>query len=318
MKEAHKGMEITDAEFDAFAADLKGVLDKFKVGEKEQKELLTIIGSTRADIVEGKGEPAKKSLYDRLGGEAAIKAVVDEFVKVAAADPKVNFTRKGTKAEWKATPDNVDALKKGLVDLIGMVTGGPQKYTGKSMKEVHKGMEITDEEFNALADDLKDVLDKFKVPDKEQKELLDIVGSTKKDIVEGKSETAKKSLYDRLGGEAAIKAVVDEFVKVAAADPKVNFTRKGTKAEWKPTPENVDALKKGLVDFVGMVTGGPQKYDGKSMKDLHKGMEITEDEFNALADDLKGVLDKFKVPDKEQKELLDLVGSTKADIVEKK
>jgi hemoglobin len=134
-----------------------------------------------------------------------------------------------------------------------------------------------------------------------------------------KSDAPKeKSLYERLGGEPAIKAVIDDFVGRAATNPKVNFTRKGTDKEWKPTPENVDHVKKALVDLVGMVTGGPQKYTGRSMKDAHAGMKITQDEFNALAADLKATLDKFKVPVKEQDELMKIVGSTAADIVEKK
>lgn len=131
-----------------------------------------------------KDSPKTKVLYERLGGEAAIKAVVDDFVARAAANPKVNITRKGTANEWKATPENVAHLKKMLVELVGMVTGGPQKYTGKSMKDVHKGMKITQDEFNAAAGDLKATLDKFKVPAKEQAELLKIVGSTAPDIVE--------------------------------------------------------------------------------------------------------------------------------------
>ena len=126
----------------------------------------------------------EKTLYDRLGGEGAIKAVVDDFVGRAAADPKVNFTRKGTSKEWKATPENVDRLKKMLVELVGMVTGGPQKYSGHNMKEAHAGMKITQAEFDAAAADLKATLDKFKVPAKEQNELLKIVGSTAPDIVE--------------------------------------------------------------------------------------------------------------------------------------
>jgi hemoglobin len=264
---------------------------------------------------------AKKSLYDRLGGEPAITAVVADFVGRAAGNPKVNFTRKGTKAEWAATPENVATLKKHLVQLVGMATGGPQKYDGKSMKEVHKGMAITEAEFNALAADLVATLKKFNVPDKEQQELLTIVGSTKADIVEGGApapETAKKSLYDRLGGEPAITAVVADFVDRTAKNPKVNFARKGTKNEWEASAENVAKLKKHLVQFVSKATGGPDKYEGKSMKEVHKGMEITEAEFNAMGKDLIDTLNKFMVPEKEQKDLLDIVASTKPDIVEKK
>ena len=138
-------------------------------------------------------------------------------------------------------------------------------------------------------------------------------------VVESKDAPAKeKSLYERLGGEDAIKAVVDDFVGRAASNPKVNFTRKGTPVEWKPTPEAVAHLNEKLVELVGAVTGGPQKYSGRGLKEVHKGMMITQDEFDALAGDLKASLDKFKVPAKEQEELLKIVALTAPDIVEKK
>ena len=127
-----------------------------------------------------------KSLYERLGGEPAITAVVADFVARGAANPKVNFTRKGIPGvkEWPATPQNVDTLKKRLVEFIGMNTGGPQKYAGKDMVTAHQGMKITNAQFDALADDLKASLDKFNVPQKEQQELLTIVGGTRQAIVE--------------------------------------------------------------------------------------------------------------------------------------
>ena len=128
--------------------------------------------------------PAAKSLYERLGGEAAIKAVVDEFVARAAGNPAVNFTRKGNIREWNASAENVATLKTRLVDLIGQLTGGPQKYLGRDMKSAHAGMKITNAEFAALAGDLAASLDKFKVPAKEKAELMAIVASTQKDVVE--------------------------------------------------------------------------------------------------------------------------------------
>jgi hemoglobin len=126
-----------------------------------------------------------------------------------------------------------------------------------------------------------------------------------------------KTLYERLGGEAAIKAVVDDFVPRAAADPKVNFTRKGTPKEWQATPENVEKLKKGLVQFIASATGGPQKYEGKPMKPAHAGMMITGAEFDALAADLVASLNKLSVPKREQDELVAIVATTKPQIVEK-
>ena len=126
---------------------------------------------------------AGDTLWHRLGGETAVRAVVHDFVGRGAANPKVNFTRKGHPNEWEVTEQSVARLEQRLVEFIGMATGGPQKYTGRDMATSHAGMRITNAEFDALAGDLKATLDEFKVPQKEQDELLQIVGGTRKDIV---------------------------------------------------------------------------------------------------------------------------------------
>jgi hemoglobin len=249
-------------------------------------------------------------LWDRLGGEPAVKAVVHDFVQLLAADARVDVTRG---AKFKLDPETVAKIERQLVEQISSVTGGPLKYTGRDMKTVHGGMMITNEQFDAGADDLIQTLKKYKVPAQEMDELVRIIASTKKDIV-----MAPPSLYTRLGGEPAITAVIDEFVGRAAGNPAVNFTRKGTPAEWAATPENVAKLKKSLVELVGQLTGGPQKYTGRDMKAVHKGMMISDAEFNALAGDLVATLDKFKVAPADRDELVKMVAKTRDDIVEKK
>jgi hemoglobin len=120
---------------------------------------------------------ADKSLYDRLGGNAAITAVVEDFTANVAADARIN--------KFFANADMV-RVKAKLVEQIGAATGGPEKYTGRSMKEVHNNMGVTDAHFTALVEDLVKTLNKFKVPAKEQGELLTILGSLKPDIVQTK------------------------------------------------------------------------------------------------------------------------------------
>jgi hemoglobin len=124
-------------------------------------------------------------------------------------------------------------------------------------------------------------------------------------------------LWDRLGGEPAVTAVVDDFVGRAAPDPKVNFTRKGHPNEWDPSPANVAKLKRRLVEFISMAAGGPLKYTGRDMTTAHTGMNITSAEFDALAGHLSASLDKFKVPAKEKGELMAAVGGTKNQMVGK-
>jgi hemoglobin len=116
----------------------------------------------------------QKSLYDRLGGQPAITAVVDDFVGNVAADSRINgfFAR-----------TDIARLKKLLVEQICAGTGGPCTYTGRSMQAAHKGMNITDAQFNALVEDLQKSLNKFKVPEKEQSDLLAVLGPMKPQIV---------------------------------------------------------------------------------------------------------------------------------------
>jgi hemoglobin len=127
------------------------------------------------------------SLYDRLGGVYAIATVVDDFIDRVIDDPVLNANPKIREARDRVPKAG---LKYRVTELVCQTTGGPCKYTGRSMKESHQHLNITEKEWDALVADFKTTLDKFKVPEKEQKELFDIVGSTKSDIV--MSPTMKK------------------------------------------------------------------------------------------------------------------------------
>ena len=116
----------------------------------------------------------EKPLYDRLGGLPAIQAVIDDFAANVAADTRIN---------QRFAQTDIPRLKKNLVDQVCQTTGGPCQYTGLDMKTAHKGMKITDADFDALVGDLVKSLDKFKVPVKEKNELLTALGSMKPDIV---------------------------------------------------------------------------------------------------------------------------------------
>jgi len=116
----------------------------------------------------------EKSLYDRLGGKPAITAVVDDFTARVAADRRINSF---------FTTTDIPSFKAKLIDQICEASGGPCKYTGKDMKTTHAGMGITNADFDALVADLVATLNKFKVPEKEQGELLSVLGPMRKDIV---------------------------------------------------------------------------------------------------------------------------------------
>ena len=131
--------------------------------------LVAVAGCAGTESIPG------KSLYDRLGGRAAISAVVDQFVANVAADSRIN---------GRFATTDIPKLKDHLVDQVCLATGGPCAYKGRDMKTTHAGMKISDGDFGALVEDLVKALDTFKVPAQEKGELLGLLGPMKKDIVE--------------------------------------------------------------------------------------------------------------------------------------
>lgn len=229
----------------------------------------------------------EQSLYEQLGGETAIRAVVAELVKNIAADGRIN---------WMFANADLPALEGALHDQICAATGGGCTYSGADMKTAHAGMAITDAQFNALVEDLLKALDTLGVPyalDGSQPIdplLLALVGM-QGDIVE--DADGSKVYFNQLGvyaggdGYLAISAVIDAMLGYVAADSRINSFFATTDLA------NLRAL---LIEQVCDATGGYCTYSGRDMKSSHAGLCIGADDFNALVEDLLKGLDDLGVP----------------------
>ncbi len=122
----------------------------------------------------------EKSLYERLGGYNALAAVTDDFAGRLIKDEKLGKYFVGL------SEDSVKKLRQHVVDFLCQATGGPCIYTGRDMKTSHKGLKISEEEWNISVKLLTQTLDKFNVPAKEKGEVLTAIGGLEKDIVEKK------------------------------------------------------------------------------------------------------------------------------------
>jgi len=120
----------------------------------------------------------KKSLYARLGGYDAIALVVDDFITRLATDKRFEKFFTGF------SDDSKKRLRQHILDQFCAAAGGPCVYTGRDMRTSHKGLGISEADWDAAAKHLVAALDKYKVPDAEKNELLAFVVSQKKDIVE--------------------------------------------------------------------------------------------------------------------------------------
>ena len=139
-----------------------------------------LISAAGAAIQAARGQENLPSLYERLGGAYSIATVVDDFIERLLVNATLNANPAISEARARVPKAG---LKFHVTALVCEVSGGPCKYTGRAMKESHQHLNITQAQWDAMVVDFKATLDKFKVPQREQQELVTIVGSTRSDIV---------------------------------------------------------------------------------------------------------------------------------------
>lgn len=161
--------------------------------------------------------------------------------------------------------------------------------------------------------------------DQEKKET----GKSEKSSNDKNLETPerKQTLYEQLGGKPGIAAIVDDFIKRAMEDPRVNWNRQGVEVkswfrkdrsvQWNPTPQDIANMKEHFVQFISLASGGPVEYKGDPIRSTHSQMLITKPEFDAAMGDLKATLDKLNINSEIQKELMSIFESTRPEIVPK-
>ena len=131
-----------------------------------------------------RAQVTQPSLYERLGGAYSIATVVDDFIERLLVNATLNANPALKEARARVPKAG---LKFHVTAMVCEVSGGPCKYTGRAMKESHEKLNISQPEWDAMVVDFKATLNKFKVPQREQQELITIVGSTKNDIVRSSS-----------------------------------------------------------------------------------------------------------------------------------
>ncbi|WP_295419450.1 truncated hemoglobin [Sulfurovum sp.] len=117
----------------------------------------------------------KKTLYERLGGDAGVRKLANDIADNHLKNPLI-------KTRFEAIED-LDKVKQIVYEFIGAGTGGPQTYTGKGMLGAHKGMNISEQEFIAVVDDIMLAMDQNDLGKEEKKDMLAIGYSLKDEII---------------------------------------------------------------------------------------------------------------------------------------
>jgi hemoglobin len=130
----------------------------------------------------GQNPSGQASLYERLGGVYPIAVVVDAFIDALLVNETLN-ANPAIAAARERVP--APGLKYHVTSLVCQATGGPCRYTGRTMKAAHAQLNIREREWTAMVAEFRRILTRFNVPEREQAELITIVESTKPDIVVG-------------------------------------------------------------------------------------------------------------------------------------
>ncbi len=146
--------------------------------KKPPKPATPVVEISDAGVDAEPEDAAPKSLYERLGGKEGVAAVIDSLMKNVASDPELK------KIFAKTTGARLENFKKSLADQLCAATGGACEYKGKDMKEAHKGMKITEGQWDKFVQRLSDALNEQKVADAEQSELLALIAPMRDQVVQ--------------------------------------------------------------------------------------------------------------------------------------
>ncbi|HKT74242.1 MAG TPA: group 1 truncated hemoglobin [Steroidobacteraceae bacterium] len=120
------------------------------------------------------GVASAATLYEQIGGEAKLRAAVEEFMQIVLADDRINFTFGDTELK---------KFKELLYEQICNLAHGPCRYTGRDMRTSHAKLNISDAQFNALAEDLYEAFDRVHVPYRLQNRVIAMLAPMERDIV---------------------------------------------------------------------------------------------------------------------------------------
>jgi hemoglobin len=258
--------------------------------------LMATLGGANASLQASCFGATEDTLYARLGEEAGITAAITAFVGRVVVDPKINSYFLNTAVDGGRLIDC-------LVLQVASVAGGPQMYPGTSdcrdMVSSHVGLGISDSDFNDLVGHLVDVLTEGGVSGDDIGTIGAVLGTTYDAIVESPNDN--ETIYHRLGRYPGIDGAVGLFIGAVVADDRINGFFGATDAA---------RLQTCLNRQVCGATGGPCVYGAEvdgvpgltaatpclDMATVHAGMmddmgsPVTIDDFDALVEDLVGVL----------------------------
>uniref|UniRef100_A0A7S4GMC9 Uncharacterized protein n=1 Tax=Oxyrrhis marina TaxID=2969 RepID=A0A7S4GMC9_OXYMA len=290
--EIHKGMNLSDYEFDCFLANCEKAMSGLGIEDETIDEAIVSMEPVRAALMnraQGLAAHAKmvdgQNILERFGGEMNVESVVEMMYSGALGDPRVRFY-------FEVSKDKIQAIKHKMTQLIVGAFGGPVTYDDGKMRQIHYNMNITDYHFDVVAELLVKAAKDMAVDPEAIMDAQLVVCRVRADITTGctvRMELAKKKnttdgmdqLFQRLGGLDGVMAMIDRLYECVERDKRINIFFEGAKLQQ---------IKRSQTDFLIMTLGGPSEFVGRSLEDIHKVLQMTDYHLDCFMQNLSRAL----------------------------
>merc|ERR1711937_313680 len=222
----------------------------------------------------------KRTVYGRGGGIFGLAMVSDKLMDRWMENPALNANTKV--AKWHESHQKY-GFKFLVTQIMGYLTGGPQRYTGRSMAAAHKHLAITPAQWDSFMADAETILTELGVEKKTKDDLIGIIRSFQADCIVGPGETkaphpgrpkpapgSEGTLYYKLGGVYPIAQFVDRLVDAVLKGDKVKVDM--DLVEDPNSKRHAQGLKYMVTELTCNCTGGPEVVTSKGFDDAKLGV----------------------------------------------
>jgi len=248
------------------------------------------------------------TLFEQLGGVAAVDAAIDIFYRRVLNDPYVVPFFEGVDMDKQAAKQKA---------FLTMAFGGPHNYTGKDMREGHRHlvkMGLDDTHFDHILMHLRSTLAELGVSNHLIADVIAVAESTRDDVLDRQKKDAYSgdaTLFTQLGGAPAVDAAIDIFYRRVLNDPYVV-----------PFFEGVDMEKQAAKQkaFLTMAFGGPHNYTGKDMREGHRHlikMGLDDTHFDHILMHIRSTLAELGVGNDLITQVIAVAESTRDDVLDR-
>lgn len=235
-----------------------------------------------------------QSLFDRIGGTPAVTALINSLYTKITSNPITQGDFIGK---------DIEEIKKYQVELWSMALGSGTSYQGRSMKDAHQYLSVTEEQFNAVVDMLSETMREMSIPEDVYKIAVTHAEMFRSDIV---SHKLLDCALEKLGGREKLTKIFEKLYAKLPSNPQTGSQFDG---------KDLSKIIKGHINYWSSFLSSAS-YTGRPIMEAHQGLRINAEQFNVFLELLGESLREENVSEEIYSNIMAHMEAYKAGIVE--